>query len=130
MKENFARAAFGALGALSFSVIFGSALPAVAGELRLLMFDQAGCIYCARWEAEIGPIYPKTEEARVAPLTRIDIHDTLPEGVSLDRPAMLTPTFVLLDDGRETGRIEGYPGDEFFWFLLDELIEGAGAPDS
>ena len=35
------------------------------------------------------------------------------------------PTFVMLNDGRETGRIEGYPGDEFFWPLLNELIDTA-----
>lgn len=109
---------------------FGLGLPAGAAELRLLMFDQPGCIYCARWEAEIGPIYPVTDEAKTAPLTRIDIHDALPDGVALDRPATLTPTFVLLDGGRESGRIEGYPGEDFFWFLLGELIEGAGGADN
>ena len=31
---------------------------------------------------------------------------------------------MLLDDGREVGRIEGYPGEDFFWFLLGELIDG------
>jgi hypothetical protein len=29
----------------------------------------------------------------------------------------------LLDDGREVGRILGYPGEGHFWGLLGELIE-------
>lgn len=127
MTESFATAASRVLSAVGFAAMIAWSAPAVSGELRLLMFDQAGCIYCARWEREIGPIYPKTTESEIAPLTRHDIGDALPDGVVLDRPATLTPTFVLLDDGRETGRLEGYPGEDFFWFLLGELIEDAQA---
>ena len=52
----------------------------------------------------------------------------------LDRAAVATNTLqtqncLLLDDGRETGRLEGYPGEDFFWFLLGELIEQARPPD-
>ncbi len=35
---------------------------------------------------------------------------------------LFTPTFVLFDDGREIGRIEGYPGEDFFWGLLQNLV--------
>jgi hypothetical protein len=34
-----------------------------------------------------------------------------------------TPTFVLVDRGREIGRIVGYPGEDFFWELLAGLIK-------
>ena len=37
-------------------------------------------------------------------------------------PIRFTPTFVLVDDGREIGRIEGYPGEDFFWGLLERLL--------
>ncbi len=124
MTEYFARAAFIFLNVLVISATLGHAAPGAAGELRLLMFDEAGCIYCQQWEAEIGPIYPVTDEAKLAPLTTIDIDAELPEGVALSRPAAFTPTFVLLEDGQEVGRIEGYPGEDFFWFLLGELIDG------
>jgi len=130
MIESFAHAAFRFLNVSLFGAVLGHAAPSLAGDLQLLMFDQAGCVYCARWEAEIGPIYPVTEEAETAPLTRIDINDALPEGVVLARPAAFTPTFVLLDEGDEVGRIEGYPGEDFFWFLLGELIDGALPPDA
>ena len=109
------------------TLAFLAATPASA-ELSLLMFDQPGCIYCERWEAEIGISYHKTEEGQAAPLTRVDLRDPLPDGVSIERRATFTPTFVLLDDGAEVGRIEGYPGDEFFWPLLARLIEQADSP--
>ena len=29
---------------------------------------------------------------------------------------------MLVENGKEVGRIEGYPGDEFFWVRLDNLL--------
>lgn len=98
-----------------------------AGQMRLLMFERDGCIYCARWHDEIGPAYPRTAEGAAAPLQRIDIKDPLPEGVTLSaRHPVFTPTFVLLKDGTEAGRIEGYASNEFFWGLLNGLLKRAG----
>jgi len=53
------------------------ALPAMS-ETRLIMAEEEGCMWCARWNEEIGPIYPKTPEGRAAPLQRLDVHDPLP----------------------------------------------------
>lgn len=93
-----------------------------AAEVRLLMVEQPGCIYCVRWLAEVGDAYALTSEGRIAPLQRAQLREALPEGVALDRPATFTPTFVLLNGGAEVGRIEGYPGEDFFWPLLGQLI--------
>ncbi len=97
----------------------------LAGELELLMFEQPGCVYCAAWNAEVAPEYPLTEEGKVAPLRRVQLRDPLPEGVQVVSPPVFTPTFVLVEDGIETGRIEGYPGEDFFWPLLAGLIAEA-----
>ena len=35
------------------------ALPTLA-ETRLIMAEEEGCVWCARWNEEIAPIYPKT----------------------------------------------------------------------
>lgn len=99
-----------------------------AADLALLMFEQPGCIYCARWNAEIAPAYPKTAEGRAAPLRRLQLRDDLDPSLRLAAPPVFTPTFVLMQDGVERGRIEGYPGPDFFWPLLADLI--ASAPRS
>ena len=99
----------------------------VAPSLELVMVEQRGCAYCARWDAEIAPIYPKTEEAARAPLRRIDLRAPVPDDLTLSRPAVFTPTFVLVLDGAEVDRIEGYPGPDFFWPLLDEMLAKAHA---
>ncbi|GIX13742.1 MAG: hypothetical protein KatS3mg118_1701 [Paracoccaceae bacterium] len=101
-------------------------LPAAASaELRLVMFEQEWCSWCRRWDREVGDAYALTEEGRRAPLWRIDLDDGVPEGVRLVSPPRFTPTFVLISDGVEIGRIEGYPGEDFFWMLLDELLARA-----
>lgn len=94
-------------------------------EVELLMFEQPGCIYCARWDEEVAPEYPLTDEGKAAPLRRLDLRAALPEGIVLARPAAFTPTFVLIRDGAEHGRIEGYPGEDFFWPMLAAMIEAA-----
>ncbi|MDO6730633.1 hypothetical protein Q4577_11435 [Marinovum sp. 2_MG-2023] len=122
-------------GQLQPSVIFGflcailSALWLSAGPLRadmsLIMVEEPGCIWCARWNADIAPIYPKTPEGRAAPLMRIDIRDNPPETIEFARSFQFTPTFVLVVDGQESARIEGYPGEDFFWGLLGRMIRDA-----
>jgi len=88
----------------------------------LVMVEQPGCSHCADRNAEIAHIYPKTDAGQRAPLRRVDLRD-LPEDIAFTSDPVFTPTFVLVEDGRELGRIEGYAGDEFFWFLLDRLLD-------
>lgn len=95
---------------------------------ELLMFEEEWCHWCERWNAEIGVIYDKTTEAKQAPLRRLDIHDRLPTDFKLKTRVQFTPTFVLIENGQEVGRIEGYPGEDFFWGLLGRLLERLPAP--
>jgi protein-disulfide isomerase len=99
----------------------GTAASARAAEL--VMFESPACHYCTQWHEEIGPIYPKTAESRRAPLRRVNLHDTWPADLTGIRAVSFTPTFVLMEDGAEVGRITGYAGDEFFWFQLGALMQ-------
>jgi len=92
------------------------AWPARAAEL--VLFESADCAWCQAWHAQIGGIYPKAPEAQVAPLRRVDIHAERPADLAAVRGIIYTPTFVLVEDGVEVGRITGYAGEEFFWGLL------------
>ena len=91
--------------------------------LVLLMIDDTACPYCELWHEEIGYIYTKTEEGKAAPLLRVHYGESLPEGISLMNEPLVTPTFVILQDKIEKFRIEGYPGEEFFWSFLTEYLE-------
>lgn len=94
-----------------------------AQALELVMIEQAGCHFCARFNAEIAPAYPKTPEGQKAPLRRIDLSEPWPEDLSNIRKETLTPTFVLVHDNQELGRLHGYPGDEYFWFRLNLMLD-------
>jgi hypothetical protein len=111
-------------------------LISAADAAELVMYRRDGCPYCARWDREIGPIYSKTEISRRAPIRMVNL--------SRDRdlpikhgPIIFTPTFVLVENGQEVGRMEGYTGDEFFWVRLANLLamlpqqapKGASVPD-
>ena len=58
-----------------------------------------------------------------APLRRVDMRAGLPDGIELSRRVMITPTFVLVDNGREVGRVAGYAGAEFFYDVLNEVMQ-------
>jgi len=99
-------------------------LPAQAAcAAELIMFEQKGCVWCQRFDREIAPAYDKTTEGKRAPLRRHDFAKPLPPDLSFVARERFTPVFVLVDNGREFGRIRGYPGDTFFWGLLANLIE-------
>lgn len=109
------------------STLLAIALSATAAtaESVLVMVEEHGCVWCARWNAEIAPIYPKTSEGKAAPLRRLDINQTMPAELSFKGKLHFTPTFVLMVDGKEISRLEGYPGEDFFWGLLGQMLKTA-----
>lgn len=93
-----------------------------ARSLELLMFERAGCPWCVRWNREVAPAYEASEEGRLAPLRRINMDRGLPEGLALKLPVHYSPTFVLMHEGREIGRLIGYIDASTFWGLLTKMV--------
>lgn len=104
--------------------------PAPAGAAELVMFESEGCPWCALWHRQIGPIYPKTKEATLLPLRRVDIGAMRPAESGQIGPVRYTPTFVAVANGREVGRIVGYPGEDHFWAALEQLHAQAAAVEA
>lgn len=97
-------------------------LTSSASAAELVMFRRDGCPWCKAWDRDIGAIYGKTEIGRRLPLRLVNLDRHHPD-VALNIPVRFTPTFVLVEGGREVGRIEGYPGEDFFWGLLERIIQ-------
>jgi hypothetical protein len=95
---------------------------APGGAAELVMFEKAGCPWCAAFDREVAPAYEKTPEGARAPLRRVNIAGPLPADLAFLQVERLTPVFVLVDGAREIGRIRGYPGEDHFWGLLGGLI--------
>ncbi|WP_367998004.1 hypothetical protein [Shimia thalassica] len=101
-----------------------TALPVWAVEL--VMVEQTGCYTCKQWNEEIAPVYPNTEAGQFAPLRREELRHP-PDDLTYARRVNYTPTFILIDEGKEIARLEGYPGEDFFWWHLETLLaEKAG----
>lgn len=119
---------------LSRLALFGTVITAFAVSqgraAELVMFEQAGCEWCAVFDRDVAPIYGKTAEGQRAPLRRVTMGAPLPADLAFIQVERLTPLFVLVDKGREIGRIRGYPGDDNFWGLLGALIKKLDAAGS
>jgi hypothetical protein len=118
----------------SFAALMGAMLVALslsrAQAAQLVMFEQPGCPWCEAFDRDVGVIYAKTDEAKRAPLRRLDINEPLPPNLSFIQVERLTPLFVLVDKGHEIGRIRGYGGEEMFWTQLYMLMQKLKASGS
>ncbi len=94
-----------------------------AEAATLIMVDDPACHYCRRWHKEVGGGYGRTAEGRAAPLKRVGRDSKVLHRFA---PVVYTPTFLLVREGREIGRITGYPGQLYFWEELSQLMSSAG----
>jgi hypothetical protein len=117
-------------GAGFLLMIATAAAPVPVRAAELVMFESGGCAWCRTWNAVIGPIYPGTDEGRIAPLRRVDKDGPRPDDLRQVEAITFTPTFVVVEDGREVGRITGYPGEDFFWGLLGQIVAKLKSPAS
>ena len=87
--------------------------PSAAQAAELVMFDGKWCGVCKRFLAETAPLYKMTAAGRAMPLRVVDSQQT-PPWFHTQGPIVGTPIFVLVDHGRELGRISGYTSRDAF----------------
>ncbi len=107
---------------LTLGLVVLASTPVSLKAAQLIMLEQKGCHWCKMWHEEIGVAYPKTDEGKLAPLRRVDIHAALPVDLKGLKKANYTPTFVVWHNGREIDRLRGYPGEHFFWPMLQQML--------
>jgi hypothetical protein len=78
------------------------------------------CPFCQAWELHVGAVYNKSSYATTLPLTRVEIGSKMPRGVTLQKPVVGTPTFLIIQNGQEINRQTGYSDGEMFWWWLSE----------
>lgn len=119
--------------AIAAALILSVAFIGRVQAAELVMFEEAGCGWCERWNGEIGIVYANTDEGRKAPLRRVDLDAPRPADLVDVSSVAFTPTFVVMEGGKEYGRIVGYPGQDFFWPMLQNILSslpGAGGTDA
>ena len=125
----------GRLAALRAVAAFAAAslahlIPTAANAAELVMFDGKWCGRCKQFLAEVGPVYHTTPPGKAMPLRVIEHPQTKP-WFRMNAPIEGTPTFVLVDNGAERGRIVGYTTREAFIqqaYGLMAVLQRAPAP--
>jgi protein-disulfide isomerase len=112
---------------LTLTVCAAAAAASSVRAAELVYFNSPACGVCERWDQEVGVIYDKTDEARRLPLRSVSVHDEKPVDLAHIKGVTFTPTFVVVEEGREVGRIVGYISDYFFWDQMAGLIKKAEA---
>jgi len=96
-------------------------LPAASDNaLRLVMVAIEGCPFCIRWQRQVGHIYSKSAEGKMAPLVRVRFGA---KTLASFKNIKYTPTFLILRGKTEIGRIAGYPGADPFWEELGLILK-------
>ena len=81
--------------------------PLHIGDVRTVLFNW---LFAMQHQGEFILRFDDMDAARPPDLERID-------------DIVYSPTFVLMADGREIGRILGYPGEDHFWGLLRVMLK-------
>ncbi|MEM1307272.1 MAG: hypothetical protein AAGG99_07085 [Pseudomonadota bacterium] len=87
---------------------------------ELVVFEsRASCLICAVFRRDVGTPYKKSTHQKLLPLRYIDLagkrgDERRKPHPGLAAPLTVLPTAVILRDGREVARVEGYTGPKLF----------------
>ncbi|MGE0055477.1 MAG: thioredoxin fold domain-containing protein [Hyphomicrobium sp.] len=121
-------AALFVLGLSKTSVKAGLDLEAPASQndnMELVVMEAPGCIYCTLFRRDVLPAYESSPKAKELPIRFVDINDEAADALGIDYPVDIVPTFVVLKNNKEVGRIPGYTGPEFFFHTINYLLSTA-----
>ena len=102
-------------------IFFVLSIKTLNAKNNLIMITSEYCVYCKIWEKEVGTIYPKTEMSKNFPLKKINVKNKkFLQSFLIDNP--ITPTFIIIEEKLEKGRIIGYSNSEMFWWQIDQIL--------
>ena len=100
-------------------------VPHGPGNMQLVMMQAPGCIYCTIFRRDVLPSYEVSERGKDLPVRFIDVNDIAKAGIELQSPIDILPTFVIVKDNHELGRIPGYMGPEDFFHSINYLLSSS-----
>lgn len=96
-----------------------------AGTFQLVVMEAPGCTYCGIFRRDVLPSYEASERAKELPVRFLDVNDQASSGLDLQTPVDIVPTFIVVKDKKEVGRIPGYVGRENFYHAINHLMSAA-----
>ena len=97
-----------------------------SGNIQLVVMEAEGCIYCTIFRRDVLPSYEMSERGKEIPVRFLDVNDVDKAGIELQSPINILPTFVVIKDNHEMGRIPGYMGPEDFFHSINYLLSSSG----
>ncbi len=90
---------------------------------ELVMFSSPLCAYCAYFEQNVIPIYKHHDLAQIAPLNAVNMDEEGSGPYTLEKPIEVLPTFIVMRNGKEVGRLSGIPDKLYFLaFVRDHVM--------
>lgn len=119
-------AASGLSTAVKAGLDFNADVPSKEETMELVVMEAPGCVYCTLFRRDVLPSYSASQQAKDVPIRFVDLNDEAATSLGLDGPIDVVPTFVIMKNNHEVGRIPGYMGPEFFFHSINYIISGAG----
>lgn len=91
-------------------------------HVELIVVEVDNCLYCGVFRRDVVPTYEGSVRARSVPMRFININAPDVDQLALAGPIDSVPTVLVVENGRETGRIAGYVGPEIFFHSLARLL--------
>ncbi len=103
-----------------------AAAPVIEAQhnVELVVVEVPGCIYCGIFRRDVLPSYQASPRAKTVPLRFLDLNDEAADRLDLSAPVTVVPTVLVLENGREIGRITGYTGPENFFHSINAALAG------
>ena len=93
-------------------------------NLEMVVLEVSGCIYCTIFRRQLLPTYKDSEKAKKIPIRFVDVNDPAMADIGLTHPVGIVPTFVILENNQEIGRIPGYMSRHDFFRAIDYIVSG------
>ena len=97
-----------------------------APKTEVVVFEIGGCKYCTVFRDNLGARYQASTTNAVAPMRYVDVGRLDPTDFQLRSEITTVPTIVLLQDGKEIDRVEGYPLSEALFGMVKSRVTPAG----
>ncbi len=89
---------------------------------ELIMFKTSICNHCAVFDQDVAELYKSHSLAKKAPWVNVNLDDAGTGKYHLSKPIEMVPTFVIMKNGKEIGRLPGVI-DKFMFlaFVRDKV---------
>lgn len=96
-----------------------------APRTEVIVFEIGGCKYCSAFRDNLAARYLASTTNQAAPMRFVDVGRLDPQSFHLRSDINTVPTIVLMQDGREIDRVEGYPLPEMLFGMVKSRV-GSG----